>query len=97
MAWVLRSRACFADPPADSPWVDLALEPAAHWILDYYPTTHRAWEGDRCVARFQVGGIAWLERLLLRLGPAARVLAGEGLPADPAGEAARRILARYGE
>lgn len=85
------------DPPADSPWVELALEPEARWILDYYPTTHRTWEGDRCVARFQVGGIAWLERLLLRLGPAARVLAGEGLPADPAGAAARRILARYGE
>jgi predicted DNA-binding transcriptional regulator YafY len=85
------------DPPDDSPWVDLALEPAAHWILDYYPTTQRTWEGDRCVARFQIGGIAWLERLLLRLGPAAKVLASAGVPPDPAATAAQRILSRYGE
>ena len=85
------------NPPGNAPWVDLALEPSAQWILDYYPTTRRAWEGDRCVARFEVGGIAWLERLLLRLGPAARVVACEGVPPDPAAAAARRILARYGE
>ncbi len=37
---------------------------------------------------------AWLERLLLRLGPSARVVDG-----DPtlAGAAARRILVRYRE
>lgn len=85
------------DPPEDSPWVDLVLEPAGHWILDYYPTAQRTWEGDRCVARFQVGGIAWLERLLLRLGPAATVSASAGVPPDPGGAAARRILSRYGE
>ncbi len=85
------------DPPDDAPWVDLALDPGAHWILDYYPTIRCSWEGDRCLARLQVGGIAWLERLLLRLGPAARVLAGEGIPHDIAAAAARRILARYGE
>lgn len=84
-------------PSADAPWVDLALEPAAHWVLDYHPTTRRSWVGDTCVARMEVGGLAWLERLLLRLGPAARVTGSSGIPADPAGAAARRILARYGE
>ena len=85
------------EPSADSPWVSLALEPAAHWVLDYYPTATRDWDGDTCVARLEVGGIAWLERLLLRLGPAARVVDGSGIPADPGGSAARRILARYDE
>ncbi|MCE2524617.1 MAG: WYL domain-containing protein [Acidimicrobiia bacterium] len=85
------------EPSADAPWVELALGPAAHWVLDYHPTTRRNWDGDTCVARFEVGGIAWLERLLLRLGPAARVTGGSGIPADPGGSAARRILARYGE
>ncbi len=85
------------EPSADAPWVDLALEPAAHWVLDYHPTTRRSWHGDTCVARLEVGGIAWLERLLLRLGPAARVTDSSGIPADPGGSAARRILARYDE
>ena len=85
------------EPSADSPWVNLALEPAAHWVLDYHPTTRRDWDGDTCVARLEVGGIAWLERLLLRLGPAGRVVDSSGIPADPGGAAARRILARYGE
>ena len=84
-------------PSPDAPWVELALAPAAHWVLDYYPTTRQSWDGDTCTARLEVGGVAWLERLLLRLGPAARVTAGSGIPADPAGAAARRILARYGE
>ena len=85
------------EPSADAPWVDLALEPAAHWVLDYHPTTRRDWSGDTCVARLEVGGIAWLERLLLRLGQAARVTDSRGLPPDPGGSAALRILARYGE
>ena len=85
------------DPPAGSPWVELALEPSAQWALDYYPTTGITWDGPICRARLTVGGIAWLERLLLRLGPAARVTAGEGLPPEVRAGAARRILARYRE
>ena len=82
-------------PPADSPWVELALEGAAQWVLDYYPASRVVWEGHTCRARLPVGGVAWLERLLLRLGPAARVTASQGLPPEPGAEAARRILARY--
>ena len=83
------------DPPADSPWVELALEGPAQWVLDYYPASRIEWEGQTCRARLAVGGIAWLERLLLRLGPAARVTAASGLPPEPGAAAARRILARY--
>ncbi len=85
------------EPPPGSPWVDLLLEPAAHWILDYYPTISEQWVADRCVARLEVGGVAWLERLLLRLGPAASVVRSDGIPADLGAVAARRVLARYGE
>lgn len=83
------------DPPADSPWVELALEGATQWVLDHYPASRVAWEGPTCRARLPVGGVAWLERLLLRLGPAARVTASQGLPPEPGATAARRILARY--
>ena len=83
------------DPPADSPWVELALEGPAQWVLDYYPASRIEWEGQTCRARLAVGGIAWLERLLLRLGPAARVTAASGLPPETGAAAARRILARY--
>ena len=84
-------------PSPDSPWVDLALDPAAHWVLEHHPTVRRTWHGDTCTARLEVGGIAWLERLLLRAGPAATVTGSSGVPADPGGSAARRILARYDE
>ncbi len=85
------------DPPADAPWVELALEGPAQWVLDCYPASRIEWDGPTCRARLPVGGIAWLERLLLRLGPAARVIGGEGLPPEPGAAAARRILARYAE
>ena len=85
------------DPPADAPWVELALDGPAQWALDYYPASRIEWEGPTCRARLPVGGIAWLERLLLRLGPTARVIGGEGLPPEPGAAAARRILARYAE
>ena len=85
------------DPPADAPWVELALDGPAQWALDYYPASRIEWDGPTCRARLPVGGIAWLERLLLRLGPAARVIGGEGLPPEPGAAAARRILARYAE
>ena len=41
-----------------------------------------------------VSGMAWFERLLLQLGPAARVASPPELTGLAAG-AARRVLARY--
>ncbi|MXZ29961.1 MAG: WYL domain-containing protein [Acidimicrobiia bacterium] len=85
------------DRAAEGPWVELALAEPAHWVLDYYPASQIEWDGSTCLARLRLGGVAWLERLLLRAGPSARVVAGEGLPQAPGAAAARRILARYGE
>ncbi len=41
-----------------------------------------------------VSGMAWFERLLLQLGPEARVVSPPELT-DLAADAARRVLARY--
>jgi hypothetical protein len=50
--------------------------------------------GGRLRVRLRISEQAWLERLLLRLGPLARVVEGDA-GVGPA--AARRLLARYGE
>ena len=76
----------------------LAVEevlPATVWLVESIPATGPPTPaGDRVEVELFVGGDAWLERLLLRLGPDARVL-------DPpeyatlAAEAAARVLRRY--
>jgi proteasome accessory factor C len=84
-------------PRADDTRVTLELAPAAAWVAEAYPTeavTERA-DGSLEIV-LAVSERAWLERLLLRLGPDARAVAPveiEPLAAD----AARRILRRYGE
>jgi proteasome accessory factor C len=83
-------------PGADSHRVRLFLDPASTWLLESVPSAGppEPVAGGVEVEIF-VGGAAWLERLLLRLGPGARVIE----PADDrdvAAEAARRILRRYG-
>ena len=76
--------------------VELALGPEAQWVVDTVPMLDVCpGAGDAVVATLAVGGRAWLERLLLQLGPHARVLAPAGL-ADVAAQAARRVLLRYG-
>ena len=83
-------------PRADDTRVTLELAPAAAWVAEAYPTeavTERA-DGSLEIV-LAVSERAWLERLLLRLGPDARAVAPveiEPLAAD----AARRILRRYG-
>lgn len=85
--------------PDDAPTVVLDLDDEAAWVVESYPVdevTLRP-EGGRRV-RLRVVSRPWLERLLLRLGPTARVvevdprLGGGDLAAD----AARAVLARYG-
>lgn len=82
-------------PRTDDTRVTLELAPSAAWVAEAYPTeavTERA-DGSLEIV-LAVSEAAWLERVLLRLGPDARVVAPtefEGLAAD----AARRILARY--
>jgi predicted DNA-binding transcriptional regulator YafY len=81
-------------PRADDPLVVLELEPAARWVRDQYPNEGTdELGGGRLRVRLRISERAWLERLLLRLGPLVRVVEGEpGVGAA----AAQRLLARYG-
>ncbi len=83
-------------PGPDNRKVRLSLPPSEAWLLDSIASAGpQTTVKGRIELEVFVGGDAWLERLLLRLGPDARV---EEPPGDHrlAADAARRILARYG-
>jgi proteasome accessory factor C len=76
--------------------VRLRLEPDAAWVADSLPTESRtARAKGRVDVVLAVSGDAFLERLLLGLGPAAKVL-GPPEAAEIVAGAARRVLERYG-
>ena len=79
------------------PEVTLLLDPGVRWVVDQYPHTGLDSGPDgRLRVTLPVTADRWLERLLLRLGPAAEVvLAPPGLGTDLRAAAARRVLARY--
>jgi proteasome accessory factor C len=82
-------------PRADDARVTLALTPAAAWVAEAYPTesvTERA-DGSLEIV-LAVSEQVWLERLLLRLGPDAEVIAPDELR-SVVGGAAQRILGNY--
>ena len=86
-------RAIF-DPAAADIEVRLLLRPGARWVADYYVTTEQLErDGDLEVA-IPAARLEWVERLLLRLGGDARVLAPADL-ADRAAALAEAALARY--
>ncbi len=77
----------------DDPRVTLELAPVARWVVEQYPTEAvEEVEGGSLRVTLAVSERAWLERLLLRLGPAAAVVTGD---ADVAAGAACRLLGRY--
>ena len=80
-------------PRADDQRVTLELEPAGRWVVDQYPaeSVEERPEG-RTRVTLAVSEGAWLERLLLRLGPAARVVEGDS---GVGRTAACRLLERY--
>lgn len=80
------------DARATDPLVVLDLDPSASWVTEQYPNEGVSHPRGRLRVRLRVSEPAWLGRLLLRLGPAARVVSGD---ADVAATA-RRILERYG-
>ena len=85
-------------PSADDPRVVLDLSPAARWVLDDHPVEAVEERPDGwCRVTLAVSARPWIERLLLRLGPEARVVDATGdLAGVPiAADAARRVLARY--
>jgi proteasome accessory factor C len=76
--------------------VHVRLGPSAQWVPESVPVRKVTYDGDGRLTDvvLDVSGFAWFERLLLQLGPAARVVRPAeltGLAAD----AARRVLARY--
>ena len=84
------------EPSPGDPRVTLELEPAARWVIEQYPVEQvEELEGGRWRVVMVAGARAWLERLLLRLGPDATVIDAEPDLAGSGREAATRILARY--
>lgn len=81
------------EPRPGDPRVVLALEPRARWVTEHYPLEAiDELGGGRFRVTLAVSEQAWLERLLLRLGPAVIEAKGaEGVAAA----AAARVLARY--
>jgi proteasome accessory factor C len=81
----------------DAPQVTLELAPSARWVVETYPVDGvEELGGGRSRVRLTVGSRPWLERLLVRLGPDAELVATDDPALSAAGrDAARRILARY--
>lgn len=60
--------------------VTLEIAPRANWVCDYYPLMSQESLDDGWIRiRLKAGGVAWLERLLLRLGPEARIIEPDSL------------------
>lgn len=82
-------------PRSDDPRVTLHLAPAAEWVADSYPTERvTPLDDGRLEVELAVSESAWLERLLLRLGTDAVVVAPEDFTTMAATTAAR-VLNRY--
>lgn len=83
--------------PSDAaPMVELLLEPSARWVIERHPCESVIETEDGHIrVSMRIASRGRLERLLLRLGPSGRVIAG---PEDLVGachDAAQRVLARY--
>ena len=77
------------------PQVTLRLRPPARWVVERYPVDRV--ETDRrgvTTAVLPVASRPWLERLLVRLGPDADVVAPDDWR-DLAATTAQTVLARY--
>jgi proteasome accessory factor C len=84
-------------PRKDDPRVTIELEPGGRWVAEQYPIeSQRELARGRLRVRLAVSERAWLERLLLRLGPDARVKSSTDKTLADAGRAAAcRLLERY--
>lgn len=82
----------------DDPRVTVDLDGDASWVTTAFPVDRVAELDDgRLRVTMPVGAPAWLTRLLLRLGPAARVVEIDDRAGGPslARDTARTILSRY--
>ncbi len=85
-------------PQAGAPRIALLLAPEAQWVTEAYPCENVVKRSDgQLEATLVISALPWLERLLVRLGPAATVLSNEELPNAEtlASDSAKRILQRY--
>jgi proteasome accessory factor C len=83
------------NPRPDAPTVTLRLRPSAAWVPESFPTEAVRERSDGTLdVDLVVSEEAWLERLLLRLGPEAKVVAPKTREGSAAAAAAR-VLARY--
>lgn len=83
----------FSPSPEDTRVV-LDLPPSAHWVVESYPVESAEEKKRRLRVELVVSERPWLERILLRVGARAEVVAPEEWRAVAA-DAARRVLARY--
>lgn len=84
------------DPSDELPRVTIEIPPDAGWVIEQYPHDEVVDVGDgRRRVTLAVSARPWLERVLLRLGPDAHVVAADDALDDAGRTAARRLLARY--
>lgn len=86
------------EPPDDLDRVTIEIPASGSWVVDQYPHDGVEMLSDgRQRVTLAVSARPWLERLMLRLGPDARVVAAPDSLVDCGADAARRLLARYGD
>lgn len=84
------------DPTGDLARVTIEAPASGAWVAHQYPTDAVVDAGDgRMQVTLAVSARPWLERLLLRLGPDARVVDGPADWLDAGAAAAERLLGRY--
>lgn len=83
------------DPRDDVARVTLDIPLDAGWVAETYPTDEVEERDGRLLITLSVAAVPWLERLVLRLGSDARVVAGPEEFRNAGPMAARRILDRW--
>jgi len=85
-------------PSVDDTLVTMELDPAAHWVVEYYQCewVEELPDGERLRIGLRTPDTRWVARLVLRLGGAARIVAPVEL-ADRVRDQARAALAQYGD
>ena len=83
-------------PSPDLPRVVVAVGPEHSWLVDQYPHEEaETLDSGRIRLRLVVSARPWLERLLVQLGPSARIVEAPDDLRSCRADAADRILQRY--